>query len=250
MKSFSAQHRTQTLSGYETTGNPVIVRTQKETGLLLKAEMVIATLEDRKTKTRRLRGLETLNSGYYKDRIAKVECRDGLWCFWEIGGGSSALSVFTIKCPYGGRGDILYCKETFRRVCAGEIKGGDGKLRYGIQYRADNFIHWNTRETKMSGGWKDTETPMQFQDVPWKPSIFMPRWASRITLEIMEVRVERLNEITEEDAMSEGVDWKDHAGLASKTAKKLFAQLWDSINGKKFPWSGSPWVWVITFKRI
>lgn len=226
MKPFSAQHRTQTLSGYETTGNPVVVRTQKETGLLFKAEMVIATLEDRKTKTRILRGLEKLNSGYYKDRIAKVECRDGLWCFWEIKGGSNALLVLTIKCPYGGKGDRLWVKETF-------YDSSRDDKHHPWTYRAGCPIE------------EDLD-----RDLIWKPPISMPRRASRLTLEITEIRVERLQEISEEDAMAEGVDWKDYAGLASKTAKKLFAQLWDSINLRIFPWSSNPWVWVIAFKRV
>jgi hypothetical protein len=116
---------------------------------------------------------------------------------------------------------------------------------------------------------------------PWKPSIFMPRWASRITLEILNVRVERLNEIAEEDAKAEGIRdidgndptfppdlklcgtcggtflYEHHSELGATerecgncdTYAKRFRILWEQINGKKHPWS-NPWVWVITFKRI
>jgi hypothetical protein len=102
-----------------------------------------------------------------------------------------------------------------------------------------------------------------------RPSIFMPRWASRITLEVTEVRVERLQDISEEDAISEGVDvWfenlKDRQSdnvwnLIAKAAKKRdtnalltnevdkYAVLWDSINGKKYPWDSNPFCWVISF---
>jgi hypothetical protein len=85
----------------------------------------------------------------------------------------------------------------------------------------------------------------------WKPSIFMPRWASRITLEITNIRVERLQEITEEDAKAEGIE---NPFFASDrywpTFKDRFETLWDSINGKTYPWSSNPWVWVIEFKKV
>jgi hypothetical protein len=97
-----------------------------------------------------------------------------------------------------------------------------------------------------------------------QPSIFMPRWASRITLEITGVRVERLQEITEEDAKSEGVQptlWfqptkneNDDITLSDKVGhisyKNGFANIWQKINGKTYPWESNPFVWVISFKRL
>lgn len=93
----------------------------------------------------------------------------------------------------------------------------------------------------------------------WRPSIFMPRWASRITLEITNVRVERLGEITEEDAGKEGANSEFECDVATfcgggkipeSTYKLGFKHLWDSINDKTYPWSSNPWVWVIEFKRV
>lgn len=90
----------------------------------------------------------------------------------------------------------------------------------------------------------------------WRPSIFMPRWASRITLEITNVRVERLQEITEEDAIKEGIElkilkiWRPPDEEIPYTRRDHFEALWDSIKGKTHPWSSDPWVWVIEFKRI
>jgi hypothetical protein len=119
----------------------------------------------------------------------------------------------------------------------------------------------------------------------WKPSIFMPRWASRITLEITEVRVQRLNEISEEDAIAEGMFFKDYGRACGhwgqwqdagdcpaapvthpqrpgwswketvsheeclKSARFAYGNLWESINGDR-SWASNPWVWAITFRRV
>lgn len=101
-------------------------------------------------------------------------------------------------------------------------------------------------------------------DAPWRPSIHMPRWACRIVLEITGVRVQRLQEISDEDAEAEGVAELDgHFGAADicamakrigclpEEARATFALLWDSINAKRrVGWDANPWVWAITFKRV
>lgn len=79
----------------------------------------------------------------------------------------------------------------------------------------------------------------------WKPSIFMPRKLSRITLEVTEVCVQRLQEISEDDAQAEGLSLD-----TERTFAQTFAILWDSINGKRAPWASSPWVWAVTFRRL
>jgi hypothetical protein len=101
----------------------------------------------------------------------------------------------------------------------------------------------------------------------WKPSIHMPRKACRILLEITDIRIERLQDISEEDAIAEGVEsrigfaqmtwYKDYLTkvlngdfLGFDSAIKSFQSLWDSINGKTYPWESNPWVWVIEFKRV
>lgn len=83
----------------------------------------------------------------------------------------------------------------------------------------------------------------------WKPSIHMPRWASRITLEVTGVRVERLQDISEADAIAEGAPWAACGAPQEGSHKAGFAQLWESINGSN-SWSTNPWVWVIEFKRV
>ena len=129
-----------------------------------------------------------------------------------------------IKCPYGQVGDRLWVRETF---CAGCIT-----LDKSICYKAD----------VSSGLWPPCEESII------KPSIHMPRWASRINLEITEVRVERLQEITEEDCIVEGCP---HALMMLPTVpmQKWYEHLWDSLNAKRgYGWSANPWVWVISFK--
>ncbi len=88
--------------------------------------------------------------------------------------------------------------------------------------------------------------------VPWRPSIHMPRWASRITLEITDIRVERLQEISYADAMAEGVPFTElppGQGRPDPLHRAKFADLWESINGPG-SWEANPWVWVIEFKRV
>lgn len=118
-------------------------------------------------------------------------------------------------CPYGYAGDRLWVRETFLI---------DGPY---IQYRADH--------------------PDAPNDTAWKPSIFMPRSASRILLEITDVRVERLKEITVQDCISEGIERSENESHFSEYNK--FRRLWQSINGPE-SWAANPLVWAITFKKI
>jgi hypothetical protein len=144
-----------------------------------------------------------------------------------------------IKCPYGKKGDLLWVRETFCKPQLHPLAPTPswiepGKIYY---YRSD-----------YSGG-----------DVPelkWKPSIHMPRCASRLMLEVTDVRVERVQEITEEDARAEGLKinrygvwhWNDESGVGGKGARQTFEILWDLINKKRgYGWDANPWVWVGAF---
>lgn len=147
-------------------------------------------------------------------------------------------------CPFGKVGEHLWVRETF-------CDWGAGSNR--IQYKADT---------------SDLDEEMSRQamgKIIWTPSIHMPRWASRLTLEITEIRVERLRDISEDDAMAEGVEF-DHGwegepsygyldylsadeSFKFLTAKRSFQSLWESINGEN-SWSKNPWVWVVSFKEV
>jgi hypothetical protein len=193
----------------------------EERPIIFSGEMVKAILDGRKTMTRRV--VKPQPSGVNVD---KLEYKDtpGLKMTSARGG----IIDFPENCPYGIPGDRLWVRETWWK-----------DILFGrVYYRAD----YHDGEFKA-----------------WKPSIHMPRKYSRITLEITNVRVERLQEITSADAIKEGcsVDrftpgeykspWYD---LTQPIAINNFSSLWDSLNGKKYPWSSNPWVWCLTFKRI
>lgn len=137
-----------------------------------------------------------------------------------------------IKCPYGKVGDSLWVRETW--TINSNVRDGDSTAYY---YRASCGRN----------------------NIKWRPSIFMPREASRITLEITDVRVERLQDISEKDALAEGVlDYEvkpQTVRLPEHKAWRLpqveFQKLWDSINKKRdYGWNSNPWVWVIEFRQV
>jgi len=154
----------------------------------------------------------------------------------------NTLHICPAQCSFGKPGDRLWVRETWARYQNDpDIEGL--KDYFPVIYKASY------------------EDPDDFEG-PWKPSIHMPRAASRLTLEITEVRVERLQDISTEDSIAEGLiklpasgryvlqKGEQYAGLASNDPREVFARLWDSINAKKHPWDSNPWVWVISFRRV
>jgi len=149
------------------------------------------------------------------------------------------------RCPFGHPGDRLWVRETFALVWPGEY-APENVRDHRVEYRADNG-------DKYPGGWPD-----DCGDDPdcgrWKPSIFMPRWASRITLEVTGVRVERLQGIGEDDAKAEGVtpDADCITNRCVRPHRDRFLDLWNEINGKRqgCTWQDNPWVWVLEFRRL
>lgn len=187
----------------------------KERGMIFNGEMVRAILDGRKTQTRR-----TVKPQPDEDGLAKVT--NGPWV---------DTSERNYRCPFGDVGDRIWVRETWAEAGA---SAPDLKL-----YRANYPEH----------------VPSHYENVPpaneirWTPSIHMPRWASRILLEITDVRVERLNAISEEDAGKEGYP-ADPAPYGGEMDKWLwFRQLWDGIYPEQ-SFKHNPWVWVIEFKRV
>jgi hypothetical protein len=145
------------------------------------------------------------------------------------------------NCPYGKPGDRLWVRETFA-----DLRGT------GIEHRPDPSgpLKRYAFAADHPPGSNGDEARKEF-GVKWKPSIHMPRAASRITLEITGVRVERLQDISEADAVSEGATWSfSRSGPRGDLSVKAgFVDLWESINGPG-SWDANPWVWVVEFKRL
>ncbi len=143
-----------------------------------------------------------------------------------------------VKCPYGQVGDRLWVRET-----------------WGLHFAWDNTKPSDIPPSKLQASRYKTDS-IDTSDVrKWRPSIFMPRWASRITLEITEVRVERVQEISVTDIAMEGhksfvyPDGRQEMGSAEYL--RWFMDLWDSLNAKRgYGWEVNPWVWCLSFRRL
>lgn len=204
------------------------------------AEMVRAILDGSKTQTRRPikpqppsveQILRMSGSNYHWMQIPHNE----QW--WQVAGPvwavreAMSLSNPRLRCRYGATGDLLWVKETWRlwepetssihgepidpAIFEGRLSDkGLGWLKSGsIEYKADIG-----------------------DDGPWRSARYMPRWASRITLRITDIRIERVQDISYDDAIAEGIRIDD------------FNALWNSIYGERHPWSSNPWVWVLEFE--
>lgn len=214
------------------------IKPMKYIPILYKTEMVKAIQEDRKTVTRRTTGLDK----FIDDSLIEWKYggtllgSDGLKHIMQIYWRGKLNSVKHVVCPYGKKGDILWVRESFCYFLD------------GICYKADH-------NEKM-------------KVLKWKPSIFMPKEACRLFLEITDVRIERLLDITEEQAIAEGIKSYDpdekHEEVRRRRGVKYeyyteknglthqpifsFTSLWASING----WdsvNANPWVWVVEFKK-
>ena len=216
----------------------------KERPIIFSGEMVRAILDGRKTQTRRI----------VKPQPPAVT--DGRWSWVASSSDKSEVGKFryswpnetgtsftahgresgvSIRCPYGETGDRLWVREAWALF----------EHSTGVVYRADagddGLVPYLDNGAGGLGGGVCDYAPDR-----WKPSIHMPRWASRITLEIKGVRVERLQDIGESDAEAEGFH---REGCGGEGSVRTFARLWESLYGTD-SWSVNPWVWVIEFERV
>lgn len=192
--------------------------------ILFSGPMVRALLDGRKTQTRRV----MKHPEYYG-------CPTGDCPHWKQTECNEAMQVNAVPdCPYGKPGDLLWVRETWCNVDDRQFGGA-----VWVDYKATPRY-----SAEMPAGWENE--PDSVEALSWKPSIHMPRWASRLTLEITGVRVERLQDISEADAMAEG-DPKQGLIASENTHRDWYQSLWESINGHG-SWDANPWVWVLEFR--
>jgi hypothetical protein len=212
--------------------------------IIFSGPMVRAIIEGRKTQTRRV--------------VKRTRAS------WQL------EDVPATWCPYGQIGDLLWVRETWRFL-------GVDMNRHGRTHWVEDAVVQYKDETRrtVEVDWEIGEAELRRHN-RWRPSIHMPRWASRLTLRITDVRVQRVQEISEEDADQEGIprNWcgndftgwtpGDHGYLGPGefgsedatdgyyvTGREAFSQWWDSINAKRgYSWEANPWVWAISFERI
>lgn len=245
----------------------------KERPIIFSGPIINAILAGRKTQTRRvikcncnclhngkLLGEWGLSKPPYRWTGAKDDA------LWQLFGESPVVGDWVewfqtdvddyasekVPCPYGKPGDRLWVRESWLKLDRDHrhdvskpndwlVPWGDKPRRNGCAYKADATSE--SERCRLELGYKN-----------WTPSIHMPRWASRITLEVTNVRVERLREITEADSQAEGVEMCEHFAKAQhghplQPHRTAFAWLWASIHGRE-SWCANPWVWVVEFKRV
>ncbi len=220
----------------------------KERPILFSAPMVRAILDGRKTVTRR--AMRTNHVGYraFYRWDGEPFRRAMMRCLNETEPGSS---VFCEDNRFGVPGDRLWVRETWAAWTSPDYYSGECdevRLRPS-EMRTDDY-HVDRSDITYAADLNSCADR-------WRPSIHMPRWASRITLEIVDVRVERLHDITEEDARREGVErsvdglWIEPGpdGPTLSTAREAFSHLWEIINGEG-SWAANPWVWRVEFRRV
>ena len=205
-----------------------------ERGMIFNAEMVRAILDGRKTQTRR-------PIKWKQTRFTEIgEREDG--SKWPWSEDAEHAFDFWHPCPFGSVGDRIWVRETFQGPLF-DFDLMDSYCKESTPFEKSEFCVYKA----------DGVPAPEFYDADdelhscWRPSIHMPRWASRILLEITDVRVERLKSISDRDALREGCSAADMK--CGDCVADVFARLWASIYGSD-SWNANPWVWVIEFKRV
>jgi hypothetical protein len=211
----------------------------RELPILFTGPMVRAIIDGQKTQTRRLMKPQPPSVEAVKNNagidfgIFEQRSMPGTWAVsgpvWAV---RDLMGIEPRwQCPYGVPGDRLWVRETW-------CPRSNGAL---IMERIQTPFYAADLKSEKPHGWR------------WRPSIHMPRWASRIMLEVTGVRVERLQDISSSDISAEGIAYAEHqASCATEcfALREAWAALWDGINAKRAPWADNPWVWVVEFQRV
>jgi hypothetical protein len=223
----------------------------KERPILFSAPMIQALLAGTKTQTRRAVKPQPVHAFAFIGRDDRPTGEFGL-CLTH-----DRVVDKHVRCPYGQPGDRLYVKEkhAFLDVMKSALSrfplvgGGFGPDIWNL---CVEYCDGTENDAFSVEGEKPRQTRERGED-RWRQSIHMPRWASRILLEITAVRVERLQDISEADALAEGVNvHPDHQGKprgSIYSPVQAYRDLWESINGPDV-WAVNPWVWVVEFRRV
>lgn len=220
----------------------------KSRPILFTATMIRALLDGRKSQTRRI--VKDWNIVRVSDRtefcdrspypLSRKDRGDAAYVELDDG------RFVGLPCPYGGPGDLLWVKESWAYRLDCDHLNGTQLYERGVR----QAWYW------ADGPGKTCRTGCAGAAGRVRAARFMPRWASRLTLKITEVRVQRLQEISEEGALAEGVSWEPGDQEANvrkwgteQTARMRYADLWDHINGPG-SWEANPWVWAISFEVI
>ncbi len=206
-----------------------------ERPILFTGAMVRAIISGKKTQTRRL--VDLSKAAPRGATITAESIRD------------------RVRCPYGAAGDRLWLRETWRAEEIGTIDSPWGPSGTdGVRFAADDAFVPIASTREAAEAWVVAYDNGR-HEMKWRPSIYIPRWASRIALEVTGVRVERLQDITEADILAEGITVPvaaEMTGLSWSDIPTLhiaWEVVWDHINGLRAPWKSKPWVWCVSFKR-
>lgn len=221
-----------------------------ERGMIFNGEMVRAILDGRKTQTRR-------PIKWKQTRFTEIgEREDG--GYWPWSEDAEHACDFWHPCPFGAVGDRIWVRETWAtlgnedgccvdwegKLCKGDERSAARIYRASCEQRPGDYGLWSIPDDAY---WKPHTKEHKFEGA-WRPSIHMPRWASRILLEITNVRVERLQSITLGDICKEvGCGLYDFR--PATYGFQVWEELWKSIYGAE-NWQANPWVWVISFERV